>query len=70
VLNAANEVAVAAFLDDRLAFTGIPAVIRQTMDEYERRPGLAVTGLEAVRSIDAWAREFAARTAREVQSMS
>jgi 1-deoxy-D-xylulose-5-phosphate reductoisomerase len=70
VLNAANEIAVAAFLDDRLAFTGIPAVIRQTMDEYERRPGLAVTGLEAVRSIDAWAREFAARTARGVQSMS
>ena len=37
VLNAANEVAVAAFLDERLGFTGIPDVIRQTMDAYERQ---------------------------------
>ena len=36
VLNAANEISVAAFLDDRLPFMGIPAVIRQVMDAYER----------------------------------
>ena len=32
VLNAANEIAVHAFLDGRLPFMGIPAVIEQTLD--------------------------------------
>ena len=32
VLNAANEVAVAAFLDRRLAFTGIRRVIQKTLE--------------------------------------
>ena len=32
VLNAANEVAVHAFLGDRLSFLGIPAVIEETLD--------------------------------------
>ena len=36
VLNAANEVAVAAFLRGRLGFTAIPEVIAQAMDAYER----------------------------------
>ena len=35
VLNAANEVAVAAFLDGRLPFAGIPRVIERTMDAHE-----------------------------------
>jgi 1-deoxy-D-xylulose-5-phosphate reductoisomerase len=33
VLNAANEIAVGAFLDGRLPFTGIPAVIERALDE-------------------------------------
>ncbi len=33
VLNAANEVAVGAFLAGRLSFTGIPAVIEATLDQ-------------------------------------
>ena len=38
VLNAANEVAVQAFLEQRIAFTAIPTVIRQTLDTpYEPR---------------------------------
>jgi 1-deoxy-D-xylulose-5-phosphate reductoisomerase len=32
VLNAANEIAVAAFLDGRLPFTGIPEVVDATLD--------------------------------------
>lgn len=32
VLNAANEVAVAAFLDRKIAFTDIPQIIRSTLD--------------------------------------
>ena len=34
VLNAANEVAVARFLDGRIGFTAIPQVIEQTMDAH------------------------------------
>jgi len=70
VLNAANEVAVAAFLDDRLPFTGIPVVIRLAMDAHELDSAAEVTGLGDVRTIDAWAREFAGRATRGLQSMS
>jgi 1-deoxy-D-xylulose-5-phosphate reductoisomerase len=70
VLNAANEVAVAAFLDDRLPFTAISTVIRQALDAHELDCAVAVTGLADVRAIDAWAREFADRATRGLQSMS
>jgi 1-deoxy-D-xylulose-5-phosphate reductoisomerase len=69
VLNAANEVAVAAFLAHRLPFTGIPAVIRRAMDAYEAAPQAQhVAGLADVRAIDGWARGFASRLATGVQS--
>ena len=56
MLNAANEVAVAAFLQERLGFTGIPEVIRHTMDAFEHGNGAArVEGLADVRLIDGWA---------------
>src|SRR5206468_1794478 len=38
VLNAANEVAVEAFLAGRLPFTGIAAVIEQTLDNVATAP--------------------------------
>ena len=38
VLNAANEVAVAAFLEGRLAFTDIPELIARTMDAHVPSP--------------------------------
>jgi 1-deoxy-D-xylulose-5-phosphate reductoisomerase len=56
VLNAANEVAVAAFLAGRLTFTGIPRVIEQTMDAHAPAE---VSTLAAVRAVDAWARDRA-----------
>ena len=68
VLNAANEVAVAAFLEERLAFSAIPEVIARAMDEHERRGPHQIRDLADVRAIDAWARGFAARLAAEVQS--
>ena len=37
VLNAANEVAVHAFLDERLGFLGIPAVIEETLERLGSR---------------------------------
>jgi 1-deoxy-D-xylulose-5-phosphate reductoisomerase len=56
VLNAANEVAVDAFLSRRLRFTAIPEVIAACMDAHRPAP---VDTLEAVRGIDAWARGHA-----------
>jgi 1-deoxy-D-xylulose-5-phosphate reductoisomerase len=56
VLNAANEVAVAAFLEGRLGFTEIPRLICETMDAHVPEP---VETIAAIRKVDAWAREFA-----------
>jgi 1-deoxy-D-xylulose-5-phosphate reductoisomerase len=56
VLNAANEVAVAAFLERRLAFTGIARVIEQTM---ARVPPRAADDLEAILAADTDARRAA-----------
>lgn len=64
VLNAANEVAVARFLEGRLAFTAIAEVIGQTMDAHRSTD---VASLSAVRAVDRWARDHAAGVAREVE---
>jgi len=56
VLNAANEIAVDAFLDGRIGFTGIPSVIERAMAAH--RPVAAHT-LAEVREVDAWARRHA-----------
>ena len=56
VLNAANEVAVAAFLERRLNFPAIPAVIEAVM---ERATGGAIGGLEDVLAADADSRMHA-----------
>lgn len=56
VLNAANEVAVAAFLEGRIGFLQIPEIIEATLNAIEAG---AVRGLEDVLVADAQAREFA-----------
>jgi 1-deoxy-D-xylulose-5-phosphate reductoisomerase len=63
VLNAANEVTVAAFLDGNLDFTGIPQLIAAAMGAH--RPEQVET-LAAIRQVDAWAREYAAARVAEV----
>jgi 1-deoxy-D-xylulose-5-phosphate reductoisomerase len=68
VLNAANEVAVAAFLEHRLGFTGIPNLILLAMDAYEVNGAAPVRTLADVRIVDAWARDFAARSTGGLQS--
>ena len=60
ILNAANELAVEAFLARGLPFKGIPAVIEQALDLGERRATGAVETLAAVREVDAWARRMTA----------
>ncbi len=57
LLNAANEVAVQAFLDRRLNFTGIAAVIDQVLQHVAACP---VRTLDDVLEADATARRFAA----------
>jgi len=56
VLNAANEVAVHAFLEDRLRFTGIPEVIERTLAEL---PVAAVHTFESLYEADREARTTA-----------
>lgn len=68
VLNAANEVAVAAFLDARIGFNAIADLICRAMDAYERNRPSPVRGLDDVRAVDRWARDFTARSTGGVQS--
>ncbi len=56
VLNAANEVAVHAFLDGRLSFAGIPEVIDRTLDAL---PAQSVGHFELLFEVDAEARRLA-----------
>jgi 1-deoxy-D-xylulose-5-phosphate reductoisomerase len=67
ILNAANEVAVQAFLDHRIGFTDIPRVIEHTLSGM---PANQDTQLGAVLADDARARETASRfiTAREARA--
>jgi 1-deoxy-D-xylulose-5-phosphate reductoisomerase len=57
ILNAANEVAVGAFLDHQIGFTRIADIIAQVMD---RVPGTRDDSLERVLDADACARQLAA----------
>ncbi len=56
ILNAANEVAVHAFLDGRLRFLGIPEVIEQTLERLESEP---IRSFESLYEADRRARELA-----------
>jgi 1-deoxy-D-xylulose-5-phosphate reductoisomerase len=56
ILNAANEIAVAAFLDRRIGFLEIAAIVADTLHGYD--PAAPET-LDAVLSIDAEARRIA-----------
>ena len=64
VLNAANEIAVARFLDGALLFPSIARVIERTLDAHTSQE---VGTLAQVRAVDGWARECAADLAREIQ---
>src|SRR5512145_623348 len=55
VLNAANEEAVHAFLEDRLRFHQIPELISEALEQH--RNGHRID-LEALLEADRWSREF------------
>ncbi|MGH2740170.1 MAG: 1-deoxy-D-xylulose-5-phosphate reductoisomerase [Actinomycetota bacterium] len=56
VLNAANEVAVGAFLEGVLPLVAIPEIVERALDEHE---GAKVVSENALERADAWARERA-----------
>jgi 1-deoxy-D-xylulose-5-phosphate reductoisomerase len=56
VLNAANEVAVEAFLNNEIAFQEIPVIIEYVLDAH---PPQTASNLESILKADAWAREEA-----------
>jgi 1-deoxy-D-xylulose-5-phosphate reductoisomerase len=68
VLNAANEVAVSAFLDRRVGLTSIPALICRAMDAYETAGPAPIRDIGDVRAVDRWARDFAAGASGGLQS--
>jgi 1-deoxy-D-xylulose-5-phosphate reductoisomerase len=61
VLNAANEVAVAAFLEGGVGFPAIPEIIERAMAAHVPAE---VGTLAEVRKVDDWAREYAQEIAR------
>jgi 1-deoxy-D-xylulose-5-phosphate reductoisomerase len=62
ILNAANEIAVEAFLDGRIGFLDIPATVEATLAEV---PAAAPAGIEDVLAVDGEARAAARRIARQ-----
>jgi 1-deoxy-D-xylulose-5-phosphate reductoisomerase len=52
VLSAADEVAVQAFLDERIGYTGIQRLVDQVLSEHESLPG---DNAAEIQSADEWA---------------
>ena len=63
VLNAANEVAVEAFLQGKICFDHIPQVVASTMNGHKTTP---LRGVEDALEADQWAKEKALDYIREV----
>ena len=64
VMNAANEVAVAAFLAEQIGYLDIARCVEATMDAHEGAGVQVVESLEQLKAVDAWARAFASEWAR------
>jgi 1-deoxy-D-xylulose-5-phosphate reductoisomerase len=62
ILNAANEVAVAAFLREQLPFTAIAPLVGETLS---RMPAAACDDLDSLLAVDAEARNTAEQVARD-----
>ncbi|MFN3740942.1 MAG: 1-deoxy-D-xylulose-5-phosphate reductoisomerase [Thermodesulfovibrionales bacterium] len=63
VLNAANEIAVDAFLKERIGFTDIPSIIERVIEKHQKMP---CDTIEEVLEADAWARQEAERQIRRI----
>jgi 1-deoxy-D-xylulose-5-phosphate reductoisomerase len=67
VLNAANELAVDAFLHEKVGFLDIPRIIAAVVEEHA---STAATSLDQVLAADRWAREMARDIIQELQGAS
>ncbi|MDF1762786.1 MAG: 1-deoxy-D-xylulose-5-phosphate reductoisomerase, partial [Oleibacter sp.] len=56
VLNAANEIAVEAFLQEQIAFSAIATLVAEVMSHHDV---VDITCLDDVLNVDAWARQLA-----------
>jgi 1-deoxy-D-xylulose-5-phosphate reductoisomerase len=59
VLNAANEIAVEAFLDGRIGFLAIGRLVESTLDRSAHLVGLLPDTVDEILAIDAEARTIA-----------
>lgn len=66
-LNAADEIAIASFLEGRLPFTGIAAVIEKVL---ERMPRGAMKSIDDVLAADAQARRLASEEVQRLQGQA
>jgi 1-deoxy-D-xylulose-5-phosphate reductoisomerase len=66
VLNAADEVAVEAFLQGRIRFTAIYKVVERTLCAHRKTSGGRSVGLVQIKQADVWARE---RAAEEIERL-
>ena len=51
-LNAANEVAVAAFLDEGLRYADIPRIISESLNWLETQPAASLDSLDDILALD------------------
>jgi 1-deoxy-D-xylulose-5-phosphate reductoisomerase len=56
VLNAANEVAVEGFLNNRCSFLNIEEIVVQCLNKHD---SISAPNLEEIQEIDGWARRIA-----------
>lgn len=56
VLNASNEIAVKAFLDEIIGFNDIPVIIKKVMDAHNTQPA---DKIDSILEVDKWARKKA-----------
>ncbi len=67
VLNAANEQAVALFLDEKIHYLDIPKVI-EGVCEHHKADNIAQPVLEDILTVDQWAREEVGRVSQSLNS--
>ncbi len=70
VFNAADEVAVSAFLSHEMPFTGIVETVARVVDEYDGRFDGNDPGLDDVLAADDWARQRAAACIRSGRAVA
>ena len=67
VMNAANEIAVSFFLQEKIRFTDIPLIIEKTLNELEKQ-NWTLGSIEDVYSADEWAKKTAATFASSLST--